>query len=263
MKILYFTATGNCLHVAKSLGGELYSIPKMIQEGQYEFTDEKIGIVFPIYSISVPPYIEEFIKKAKFNCEYLFGVMTYGIFDGATSGHLNNIGKEAGHNFAYINTIKMVDNWLPGFDMEKQIASAPKKHIEEHIAEIKSDIEGSKEFIKKGHVGRKMATGYMVRSASKPNHKDSLHGNTSGLGIKNFVTVEDTCVKCGVCSRVCPVKNIKVDKEQGVSFGDFCISCFACTHNCPTNAIRLKGERTKARFRNSHIELKEIIKSNN
>ncbi len=28
MKILYFTATGNCLHVAKQLGGELLSIPQ-------------------------------------------------------------------------------------------------------------------------------------------------------------------------------------------------------------------------------------------
>lgn len=34
MKILYFTATGNSLYVAKSFGDEYYSIPKLIKEGQ-------------------------------------------------------------------------------------------------------------------------------------------------------------------------------------------------------------------------------------
>lgn len=37
MKILYFTATGNSLYVAKRLGGECYSIPKLMKEGQFEF----------------------------------------------------------------------------------------------------------------------------------------------------------------------------------------------------------------------------------
>ncbi|MFT8343029.1 MAG: hypothetical protein ABF652_16605 [Clostridium beijerinckii] len=49
MKILYFTATGNSLYIAKSLGSDYYSIPKLIKEGKYDLEDEKIGIVFPIY----------------------------------------------------------------------------------------------------------------------------------------------------------------------------------------------------------------------
>ena len=32
MKICYFTATGNCLYVAKQIGGELLSIPQLIIE---------------------------------------------------------------------------------------------------------------------------------------------------------------------------------------------------------------------------------------
>jgi flavodoxin len=30
MKVFYFTATGNCLEVAKAIGGELLSIPKIL-----------------------------------------------------------------------------------------------------------------------------------------------------------------------------------------------------------------------------------------
>lgn len=47
MKVLYFTATGNSLRVAKEIGGEPLSIPQMIKEGRYEFSDDKIGMVFP------------------------------------------------------------------------------------------------------------------------------------------------------------------------------------------------------------------------
>ncbi len=32
MKIIYFTGTGNCLEVAKKIGGTLYSIPYLIVE---------------------------------------------------------------------------------------------------------------------------------------------------------------------------------------------------------------------------------------
>ncbi|MDR2588945.1 MAG: hypothetical protein LBC67_05905, partial [Spirochaetales bacterium] len=49
MTIFYFTATGNSLYAAKTLGGKLYSIPQLLKEGQFEFADDSIGFVFPVY----------------------------------------------------------------------------------------------------------------------------------------------------------------------------------------------------------------------
>lgn len=40
MKILYFTATGNSMYIAKSLGGELLSIPQLDKVGRYDFSDD-------------------------------------------------------------------------------------------------------------------------------------------------------------------------------------------------------------------------------
>ena len=39
---------------------------------------------------------------------------------------------KAGYHFDYINTLMMVDNWLPNFDMNEQIKMD--KHIPEHLA---------------------------------------------------------------------------------------------------------------------------------
>jgi len=130
MKILYFTATGNSLYIAKSIGAETYSISKMIKEGNYNFKDDKIGIVFPVFNLGVPKIVEEFLDKAKFECEYLFGIATYGMFSGAATRHLEKIGKRNGLNFSYINEIVMVDNYLPGCEMKQQKDGVAKKRIE-------------------------------------------------------------------------------------------------------------------------------------
>ncbi len=263
MKTLFFTATGNSLHVAKSFGGETVSIPSMIKQGVYEFTDDKIGIVFPIYSNKVPQHVENFLIKAKFNCDYLFAVMTYGIFAAAAPKHLLDIAAKAEHNFDYINTIKMVDNWLPGFKMDSQVKSEDKKRVEEHLSAIVADVNYSKEWMIKTNAFTRLWTANMVKGATKPNRKENLMGGSIGNGIKNFVSVEG-CIGCGTCAKVCPVDNITVDKERKtITFGGNCLSCFACVHNCPTTAIHLKGERSSARYRNKNVSLKEIVEANN
>ncbi len=263
MTILYFTATGNSLYIAKSFGSKIISIPAMVKANTMEFTDDKIGVIFPIYSNKVMPYIEKFLMQAKFNCDYLFGVMTYGIFAAAAVNHLQDIASKAGHNFAYINTIKMIDNWIPGFKMENQIKNEHKKEIKKHLELIVSDVDASKKMIRKSSRFSRLFTRFQVKSATKPNPKGGVHGVATGLGIKNFIRIEDSCIGCGTCAKVCPMNNITVDKEsKTIALGESCISCFACTHNCPTNSIRLTKERGRERYRNSNISLAEIIKAN-
>ncbi len=72
---------------------------------------------------------------------------TYGIFSGGIGSHLTDIADKFGYEFAYINKVLMVDNWLPGFDMKKQIEGEPKKNIEEQIVKIKSDIYNGKNIL--------------------------------------------------------------------------------------------------------------------
>ncbi len=263
MKILYFTATGNSLYIAKSIGGELYSIPQMVKEGIYEFSDEKIGIVFPLHAWAVPPFVVDFLKRATFNCDYLFAIVTYGIYSAAVGKHLSDIGKEAGFKFSYINRIRMVDNYIPTFDMKKEIKKEPKKKIEQHLEVIKSDITTYKQGMLKETFLDKMATAYMIRREGKPFSKKRLKVHVYGEGIENYITVNDHCTQCGTCANVCPVANIRMDNENGkISLDNRCFTCFACVHHCPSNAIHIKGEVNENRFRNSHIKLSEIIKAN-
>jgi ferredoxin len=245
------------------LGGELYSIPQMIKEGTYEFADDKIGIVFPLHAWGVPSYVVEFLKKATFTCEYLFAVTTYGIYSGAVAKHLTDVAKDVGFIFDYINRIKMVDNYVPTFDMEKEIENEGKKEIEKQLASVKSDIEASKKWILKENALQRAAFNYMKGRENKPFNEKRLKVHVYGEGIENYIEVNNNCVGCGVCASVCPVDNITVDKEKGrIALSDQCFMCMACLHHCPQNAIHIRGEVNGNRYRNRHISLQEIVKAN-
>ena len=250
MTTLYLSATGNNLYIAKEIGGELVSIPQAIKNGTISFSDDKIGLVLPVYHLSVPSIVANFIKVAHFECDYLFAVLSYGMFAGAASDELQKITSEVGVTFSYINTIQMVDNWVPGFDMAKQKEIDPKKKVDEHLANIVADINASKKWVRRNALFAKLATNIMLKQ------KDG-----SEAAFAQSFTVEDTCTKCGTCAKVCPVGNIVVDKAKPV-FDNRCIRCLACTQNCPPNAIRLPREKSRERYRNPHISLQEIIQAN-
>lgn len=79
--ILYFTGTGNCLYVARQLGGrdaELLSIPQLMRRQKFDIEADEIGIVYPIYGHMPPNMVRRFLEKAKLKADYKYAVLTYG-----------------------------------------------------------------------------------------------------------------------------------------------------------------------------------------
>ena len=128
--IFYFTGTGNCLYVARQLGGkdaELLSIPQLMKHKKFKFEADEIGLVYPIYGHMPPNMVRRFIQKAQLKADYRFAVLTYGNRKCSAVEIWDDVSRKAGTKFDYINTIKMVDNWLPNFDMNEQVL------IDKHI----------------------------------------------------------------------------------------------------------------------------------
>ncbi len=50
-------------------------------------------------------------------------------------------------------------------------------------------------------------------------------------------SVTDNCTKCGICSRVWPVGNIRIT-DAGPEWQHRCESYLACYHWCPQRAVR-------------------------
>jgi ferredoxin len=248
MTILFFSATGNSLYVAKRLGGERYSIPKLLKQGKFEFEDDKIGIVYPTNYMSVPKIVREFLSKATLKSDYIFAVTTTGHPFGPASKRITELGKELGICFAYSVEIGMVDNYLPGFDMEKELKKLPSRNVEQRIDKVIKDIGERKVYIQKPPV----VLSLLLKIANADNIKR-----------RNFsdkFSVNSSCNNCGICAKVCPVDNIKV-LEKPV-FGNACVSCHACVQHCPQEAIRIKNEKGTKRYVNENVTTKEIIDAN-
>ena len=131
--IFYFTGTGNSLYAAKQLDPELISIPQAIHRDQLIFEADSIGIVCPVYGHEMPAMVKEFLKKAEFRTDYFYLVLTYGNIHGGAAELAEQELKSDGKRADYINTLKMVDNFLPGFDMKEQIAIDPEKRVPQKV----------------------------------------------------------------------------------------------------------------------------------
>ena len=83
--IFYFTGTGNSLYVAKELDQNRISIPQVIKRERLVFSADSIGIVCPVYGHEMPSMVKEFIRRASFETEYLFVVLTYGAHHGGAA----------------------------------------------------------------------------------------------------------------------------------------------------------------------------------
>lgn len=250
--IFYFTATGNSLYIAKQLGDELISIPQAVKQDNLTFEADKIGIVCPIYGHEMPKMVKEFIKKATFKTDYLYIVLTYGALHGGAAELANDYLKSVGKKADYITSIVMVDNFLPNFDMVEQCAID--KKIPENLAIIKVDIEKKKHKIEKAGLKNKMIhKGYLMMVKNQDET------------VWSKFRVEDNCIGCETCVKVCPSASIKIENGKVVHTMNNCQACYACVHACPQKAIKftIPEKNPDVRYRNENITLEEIIKANN
>lgn len=175
---------------------EIISIPQVIHQEDLNFKADKIGIVAPVYGHEVPNMVKDFLRKAHFDTDYFYIVLTYGNRHGGASELAQNFFKEQGIDPSYINVILMIDNYLPVFDMEEQFKID--KHVDEQIKQIKEDIDAGKKMISsvtdEDHRVHQM---YLDIVASHP--KDMY---------KKLYVITDSCIGCSICEKICPKENM-------------------------------------------------------
>lgn len=254
MTIFYFTSTGNCLAVAKKIGNgktKLISIPQVVSKPDLAFADDVIGVVFPIYGFGLPKMVKKFLETAKLQGSYMFAIGTYGNLPGACMMNVQRLAELHGYKFDYAESLLMVDNYLPGFNINDQIAKLPEKRVDENLARIIADIQNRKT------LDATVGIGWRVMTAMIKRGENLLVNGKQGQRYE----VNQNCNHCGTCSKVCPAGNITVSDH--VIFADQCEGCLGCVHLCPKNAIHLRHEKNAVRWCNPDVSLKEMISANN
>ena len=237
MTIFYFTGTGNSLFAARKIANAnnatLISIPQVIGECK-TYKDDVIGFVYPQYANGLPKMVRKFIVENKFEADYFFAVDLYAFI------HINSLGEIASLlPLNYGVYLKTPMNFILLFGAPKNpgnmLASAENK-----LNKIIDNIANR------------------VNKRIKPSK--GIGNATKHFGESKF-KVTSACTKCGICVKVCPAGNIKMN--DSIMFDNNCETCFACVNLCSAHAIYSKESMLKRRqYRNPIISVDEIIRAN-
>ena len=305
--LYYFSGTGNSLYIAKKLKEEMeresdknnvnssqsdnskedknnhnqetliteieiVPIQKVIKREVVLDQSDLVGIVYPTYFLDAPNVVKQFAKKLqlKKTC-YLFLYANYGETLGNALYNMNQI--FASHSVSGNYEVALPDNSII-FETKKEeipkMLEAAEHTIKEQAKEIyiKAVTEKSPY-----HFGYHMVSGVM-----KPLAK-------VGMGFYNMKVDQSICNGCGMCEKICPMKNIhmeanktnsksnsktdsKIDIKSGSKspvFDKQCESCFACMHLCPKEAIRyatMSKKKSNFQYRHPEVSIKEMMDAN-
>jgi len=254
--IYYFSATGNSLAVARDLSSalgnaDIVPITKAMYGNQGDSYDA-VGVVFPVYMFGLPLIVARFLKNIKVrNGAYVFAVATLGGLPGRSLTLIKNILNERGIKLNAGFSVRMPGNYTPLYEAinkEKQDETFAKEKL--RIKEIVSCILSKKD-------------GVIEERPFLPNfllYKLLYKGGSRMIPFsdKGF-WFSEACTKCGICQKVCPVRNIKLNDGHPVWL-HHCEHCMACLQWCPVEAIQYKKSTIgRKRYRHPDVSAEDIM----
>ena len=229
-RIYYFTGTGNSMRAARVIAAGLENAEIISMRSRPEdvpATDcDVVGFVYPVYHWTMPEPAVSFVKHLEINKDaYVFVIAMPSFICGVACERLAALLSKKGVRIAYGNLVYSVANYVivyPPFPSPKLRVPATERKLKKIAGEI---AERKHRPIPRssGMVRRRM------RSFMGPYLELQKYAD-------NPFTVSDACISCGLCTRVCPCKNLTLEDGKPV-FHHHCANCMACVVSCPKRAI--------------------------
>jgi len=249
--IFYFSGTGNSLAAARQLAeklapASLRSVVEAIQESPPQTQASCVGLVFPVYLFGLPRIVTRFCEQLQIPEQaYIFAVATCGGMPAGTLSQLKRILARRGRELAAGFVLTMPGNYTPLYgappeDKQRQLLSRAKERIDQIATAVRRQERGLLE--KNNALLNAFFSGVLYR-----------------FGVPRLPTsdrrfwADEKCNHCGLCARVCPVANIRMENGRPVWL-HHCEQCMSCLQWCPQEAIQF-GKSTVGRKRYHHPEV--------
>lgn len=241
--IFYFSGRGNALNAARMIAGKLgdaRTVPVYAAlEGEADFSADRIGFVFPVICMGMPGIVSKLIRRmdGTDKTKYIFAAVTTGGIPAGTLPQLQGRLKKRGLRLSagfYLSSNGTQAAWDEWHQKTDEIAAIVREKKEQEIGRVKL-------------LDRYVLTGMANKLAAMLVPRDD----------KKFFT-DERCDGCGICQKVCPVKNIEIKGGKPVWLHK-CEQCGACFNWCPKKALHGKNLAARTYHLNPYVELKDFM----
>ncbi len=248
-QIYYFSGTGNSLKVARDLAERLpearmTAVPVALESKPGEPADS-VGLVFPVYFGGLPLVVERFARRLP-AADYVFAVATHGGMPGNALRQLERVLAAKGTELSAGFAVQMPGNYT------KLYGARSRKAQSRFFAQAADQVE---------EIARKVAarethppeTGFFLATWSFA-ILYRLHFARKAHGKDSDFWADEKCTSCGICAKVCPVENIRLEDGRP-TWLHHCEQCYACLQWCPEEAIQA-SRKTPDRKRYHHPDIR-------
>lgn len=238
---IYFSGTGNsryvlefflkeCDKLAKSFSIEDENVVNQIK------SNNEIVISYPVQYSNIPKMLQVFIEQYKdlWQGKKVFVIATMGLFSGDGAGILARLLHKYGAEIIGGLHLKMPDSIAD----EKALKRSLEKN-RELVWQAQKKIVKAVNSMKNNNPPQE-GIGLLYHIAGLFGQRLYFYNKTRKYTNKLKID-KAKCVGCGVCVKLCPMKNLNISHNKAKAEGN-CTMCYRCINKCPQQAITLLGK---------------------
>lgn len=238
---LYLSGTGNTKHCIEKIISELDCKAKTIPlESNYAINEIKsndiIILGYPVQFSNAPFMVRDFIQQHSdiWKNKKILCVATMGAFSGDGAGCTARLLKKYGAEILGGLHLQMPDSVCDS----KLLKKTPERN-RKIIINTDNKIEKTVKTIKSGKYPQE-GINILYHIAGLFGQRLWFYKKTTGY--TNKLKINNSCIGCGLCSKICPMQNIKIENFKAIPDSK-CTMCYRCISHCPQKAITLLGNK--------------------